>query len=383
MEGINLLDSAAVSQREVIFAENYLHDMVHMDRPADSLRARSCISRDWKLTVWQHPQPDVAVPSWQTPAPKDEVQLFHLKVDPLEKNNVAREHPEQVAAMTRQLTAWWDPARHDHRGGRSEEPFTKNLTYKTVGATRLEMKLWYPPTWQEGGKRLPAVVFFFGGGWHGGGIGQFNTIAPYLARRGMIVVTPQYRTIGQHGVAPSQCLEDAKSAMRYVYQHAGALGIDERKIAGGGRSAGGHLAAATAFSQGFDAPGEDLAIRCKPAALVLFNPVIDNGPGGFGHHLVQDYWKDFSPLHNISMSVQPPPTLFLLGDRDKFIPVETGKKYQAAMQKQGGRCDLLIYENAPHGFFAQPKYYHKTMQAVEDFLASLGYLKSGQDRTQP
>ena len=70
-------------------------------------------------------------------------------------------------------------------------------------------------------------------------------------------------------------LADAKSAMRYVYKNAAALGIDASKIAAGGISAGGHLAAATAFSKGFDDPADDLQVNCKPSALALIVPVID------------------------------------------------------------------------------------------------------------
>jgi uncharacterized sulfatase len=109
MPGINLLDSRAVSDRKIIFAENFLHDMVNMERPVESLRARSCITRDWKLTVWQDPQPDFKLPGWQTPASEDKIELFYLKKDPYEKNNLAAQHPDKVADMMRQLNAWWNP----------------------------------------------------------------------------------------------------------------------------------------------------------------------------------------------------------------------------------------------------------------------------------
>lgn len=246
--------------------------------------------------------------------------------------------------------------------------------YKTVGETSLEMKVYHPPNWEEGGGKLPAMVLFFGGGWYGGDIGQFRTIGPYLAQRGMIVVTPQYRTINEHGITPAQCLTDAKSAMRYVRKNATKLGIDAAKIAAGGISAGAHLAAATAFSKGFSAPEDDLQVSCKPDALVLFVPVIDNGPGGFAHGQVKEYWEDFSPLHNITTN--PPPTLFMIGDKDQYTPVATAEKYKAEMEKQGGRCDLKIYANADHAFNFSPKGSLSTTRDMDDFLVSLGYLNS-------
>ena len=236
------------------------------------------------------------------------------------------------------------------------------------------MKIHYPTDWQADGKKLPAIVLFFGGGWYGGDITQFRVTAPFLAERGMIVVTPEYRTISKHGVTPVQCLADAKSAMRYVYKNAAALGIDASRIAAGGISAGGHLAAATAFSKGFDDPDDDLQVNCKPSALVLIVPVIDNGPGGFAHDQVKAYWEAFSPMHNIGPN--PPPALFLVGDLDKYIPVATAHQFKAEMEKHGGRCDLKIYEKADHAFNFSPTGSKATHQDMDDFFVSLGYLKT-------
>ncbi len=251
------------------------------------------------------------------------------------------------------------------------EPVTTQFTYRKAGDAQLQMKVWYPSDWKEGQEKLPAVVFFFGGGWYTGAISQFNGLAPYLVNRGMIILTPEYRT-HRDGVTPDVCLEDAKSAMRYVYTHADELGIDTSKVAAGGRSAGGHLAAAAAFSKGFNAEGDDLSIPCKPTALVLFNPVIDNGPGGFRHEHVKDYWQDFSPLHTISTN--PPPTIFITGDKDQYTPIETAEKYKAAIEKYDGRCELIIHKGGVHGSPFGAEYYGRTLEEMDRFLVSLGYL---------
>ena len=49
----------------------------------------------------------------------------------------------------------------------------------------------------------------------------------------------------------------------------------------------------------FDEEGEDTSVSCIPKALLLFNPVFDNGPDGFEHKLVKPYWKEISPIDHI------------------------------------------------------------------------------------
>jgi acetyl esterase/lipase len=280
-------------------------------------------------------------------------------------------HYSQVE-LQRSEDSGYQPITMPQKGYQSGEPITTKFIYRKVGDAALQMKVWYPPQWHENMEKLPAIVFIFGGGWYAGDIAQFNTLAPYLAKRGMIVLTPEYRT-HRDGAPPDICLEDAKSAMRYIYSHAGELGIDPTMIAAGGRSAGGHLAAAAAFARGFDAPGDDPGITCKPSALVLFNPVIDNGPGGFRHNDVKDYWEDFSPLHTISAN--PPPTIFITGDRDQYTPIETAWKYKAEMERQGGRCDMVIHKDGVHGSPFAPQFYDRTVKTIDEFLVGLNYLE--------
>ncbi|MBN86612.1 MAG: hypothetical protein CL885_03730, partial [Dehalococcoidia bacterium] len=76
------------------------------------------------------------------------------------------------------------------------------------------------------------------------------------------------------------CIEDGKSAIRWVREHASELGIDPNRLAAGGGSAGGHVAATTGVLKGLDNPAEDASVSSRPRALVLFNPVIDTTEKG-------------------------------------------------------------------------------------------------------
>src|SRR5690606_36825431 len=123
-----------------------------------------------------------------------------------------------------------------------------------------------------------AIVFFFGGAWTMGTVEQFVPQATHLAARGMVAIVADYRVFGRHGTSAFEAIADARSAIRWVRGHAQELGIDPDRIAAGGGSAGGHLAASTALLDGPDDPGDDLRVSARPSALVLFNPAVDTSP---------------------------------------------------------------------------------------------------------
>ena len=255
----------------------------------------------------------------------------------------------------------------------------QTLFYKTVSSNgvpvELKLNMFLPAGYQPSDQR-PAIAFFHGGGWYGGRVGQFSAQCRYLALRGMVAFTAEYRCINNFKTTPQECVKDGKSVVRWIRQHAAELGIDPSRIAAGGGSAGGHVAAATALSKGFEEEGEDQTTSCRPDALVLYNPVFDNGPKGFGYGLVKDYWQDFSPIDNID--AHAPPAIVFLGTKDEFIPVETGKRFERLMKESGVRCDLHLYEGRPHGFFniwVSREDMAITIVEMDRFLTSLGYLK--------
>jgi len=222
----------------------------------------------------------------------------------------------------------------------------------------------------------PAIVFFFGGGWVGGKPSQFYPQCEHLAKRGMVAISAEYRVKSRHQVTPFGCVEDGKSALRWVRAHAKKLGIDPKRIAAGGGSAGGHVAAAVATVPGLDAEGDDLSVSCLPDALVLFNPVYDNGPGGFGHAKLKDRYPEISPMHNLKQGM--PPTIVFLWDQDSLIPVSTAEKFRDRMRELGNRSELLVYPGQPHGFFNQGKPgdgYSNTLAEMDRFLVSLGWIE--------
>ena len=249
----------------------------------------------------------------------------------------------------------------------------ETVVYKKAKDRELKLLIEKPADWKAADKR-PAIVFFFGGGWVGGSPAQFLKQSEYLATRGMVGIRVEYRVIPKGDAGPPVlCCNDAKSALRYVRAHAAELGIDPKRIAGAGGSAGGHLAAYTGLVSGQDDPQDDLAVSCKPDALVLFNPVFNNGPGQWGHERVGKRYRDFSPAHHVTKNT--PATIVFLGDEDKLIPVSVLRDFEVAMKKVGARCEAHVYPKAGHGFFNKDPYLTLTLIEADKFLAALGWLQ--------
>jgi len=252
------------------------------------------------------------------------------------------------------------------------------IPYKTVGERTLNLHIEQPADHKPGDTR-PAIVFFFGGGWVGGSPKQFEPHSQYFATRGMVGIRVDYRTIDKKNGPPTPdiCIEDAKDAIRYVRKNATDLGVDPERIAASGGSAGGHLAAATGLLPGFE--DKDAEPSSKPNAMILFNPVLDNGPeGGWGQKRVGDQFKKYSPAHNITKGA--PPTIIFLGTKDKLIPVATMERFRDNMKKTGNRCELHLWPDGPHGYFNQGKLDNKpyldTVTKTDKFLASLGWISN-------
>ena len=234
----------------------------------------------------------------------------------------------------------------------------------------------YTPADLVEGDRRPGIVFFHGGGWVDGGPEQFETYGTWLAGRNMVAVAAEYRLEKKHGTTPFESIADAFVAFDWVRRHADELHLEPDRIAAGGGSAGGHLAAALATLD--PAAVSELAAIDRPDALVLFNPVYDNSPDGYGQERLGDRWREVSPRHNLHADM--PPTLTLLGDRDELIPVATAEAFRDAMRNLGVRSELGIFGDSGHGFFnlhshrGGPDRYLKVRAAMDDFLVSLGYL---------
>jgi len=256
----------------------------------------------------------------------------------------------------------------------------ERVVYKRVGDVHLSMDIFKPKGQGRSDSPVAGIVFFHGGAWNDAHPSQFHPHCHYLASRGMLAMSAAYRVKNVHGTTPYECVTDGKSAVRWLRKHAPDLGVDPKRIAAGGGSAGGHVAAAAATVTAFEPDGEDHSISSKPDALVLFNPIVDNGPDGAGygrHDRVADRWQEVSPMHN--MATGAPPAILFLGTEDVLVSVSTVEEFKRRMNDVGSRCDLWTYDGQPHAFFnyhdGDNPYYDATVYEADKFLASLGYLE--------
>ena len=257
--------------------------------------------------------------------------------------------------------------------------------YKTVGEAKLNAYIFNPPG-HKAEDKAPAIVFFFGGGWRSGSPKQFEQHCRYLASRGMVAITADYRVSSRFDVKAKDCVMDAKDAVRWTRENAKRLGIDPKRIAAGGGSAGGHIAACTGVLKGFES--KESKVSSVPNALVLFNPALVLAPYEGGEPLPNEKLDslkermgvepmELSPLHHVQKGV--PPTIIFHGRADTTVPYATVVAFTKAMSKAGNTCELMGYEGQAHGFFnfgkGNDENFRKTLTEADQFLSQLGWLK--------
>lgn len=245
----------------------------------------------------------------------------------------------------------------------------RKVQYKETPQEDLYLYILYPQIKSE--KALPAIVYFTGGGWVNGNVyGQIPNPA-WFRDHGIIGIEADYRVKSRHGTSPIECIQDAKSAIRFVREHAKELGVDPNKIIAAGGSAGGHLAACT-FLDGGDTPGENPKISSKPNALVLHNPVLGEG---FGKEFF-DVHPEFSPILHVKKGW--PPTILSNGTKDQTTPFEVAEKFTIQMKKAGNVCELITVKDANHSCdwpVSNPNFL-PTLQRMTDFLKEQNMLNT-------
>lgn len=250
--------------------------------------------------------------------------------------------------------------------------------YKTIDTFKLKVDIFY--TDQSFKKENnTAIVFFHGGGWAYGKPGEFFTTCERYAKMGIVTFSVDYRLSIDHGEVPSktispiECVMDAKSAMRWVRENAEKFHIAQDKIVVSGQSAGGHLALCTAMIDDYNEKTDNLAIPCRPVAVLLFSACV-NAVESWCDMLLADrrdkIWS-ISPAHHMKPGL--PPMIEFHGLDDEQVPKWTVQYMETEMKKLGNYFEQHMYEGRKHYLGApDPKYstYYDDdiLKIADDFL---------------
>lgn len=243
----------------------------------------------------------------------------------------------------------------------------QKLVYKTVAGEKLALHAFYAAEPRSRPQEpRPALLLFHGGRWLYGGPEAFYPQCQYFAAKGYHCFSAQYRLGVNNQVDVRQLVDDAQDALNYLIENASELHVNPDRIAMGGGSSGGHLAAAI----GVAVPAAStLSVQPRPAALILYNPMLDLAPGTPDYPLVADYWESVSPHNHVDTEV--PPTIILVGSKDPEVPVPTAQAFCNSVSAAGGFCELAVYEGQGHGFFNHEPYLERTNARVHDFLLAI------------
>lgn len=228
------------------------------------------------------------------------------------------------------------------------------------GGIAVRVRIDYPR--RPDGVLQPALVWCHGGGFVVGDVDMTETVCRTICREADIVVASvDYRLAPEHRFPAG--LEDAMAVTRHLSRQGATLGIDARRLAVGGDSAGGNLAASACQAL----HGQD-GISIRYQALIY--PVTDltcAQPSykdlGTGYPLTADRMRNYiglylndpgqvtdpraSPLLAKSVAGQPP-ALVVVAGLDPLV--DEGIAYAERLRKEGGEAEVVEVPDHPHGF---------------------------------
>ena len=241
----------------------------------------------------------------------------------------------------------------------------------------------YRPIGSTAQQALPVLVYYHGGGWVIGDLDSHDTLCRELANgSGCAVVAVDYRMAPEHRFPAA--VDDALAATRWVRANAGSLQLDSGRMAVGGDSAGGNLAAVVAIAA---RDAGDLPI----AFQLLIYPATDQRRGapshesnGQGYLLTKDsmdYFHDHyidDPRHDLDWRASPllhtdlsrlPPAFVLTAGYDPLR--DEGLQYAQALTDAGTKSALVCFERQIHGFITMGKVLDEANTAVALCAAQL------------
>ena len=253
--------------------------------------------------------------------------------------------------------------------------------FSAPGGVELKAYVFSSPL-QKSGVNRPGIVVFHGGGWAAGEPAWAFSRARHFAELGMVAVAAQYRLSDQKSVTPVEAMSDARAAIRWIRSEAGSLGIDPKRIAAYGWSAGAHLAASAAI---FEDTAPAARFSAAPNALILVSPAVSVTSDSWFQGLLgtRGHAQDFSPDEHVRAGL--PPTLILQGSSDTVTPLAGVRRFCERLRTAKNECELHVYDGFGHLFTPagiaddgvpqpDPATAADALARADRFLRSLGFM---------
>jgi acetyl esterase len=276
----------------------------------------------------------------------------------------------------------------------SAPPAVQSVTDHAIAAETGQITVReYRPAGNTALTPLPALLYLHGGGWTIGDIETHDVLCRSLCNQAQcVVLSVDYRLAPEHPFPAAY--DDALTAFNWAVREASTLGIDASRIAIGGDSAGGNLAAAACIGLR-DKP-------VQPAFQLLIYPATDmraiapshsrNGQGYLltsdsiawftAHYLPQpasaNDWRA-SPLLAASHAKLPPALVLTAG----FDPLrDEGLQYADALSAAGVATEYICFERQIHGFITMGRVLREANTAVSLCALALRTALEGQNQPQ-
>lgn len=250
--------------------------------------------------------------------------------------------------------------------------------YRRIGERELHVDVFLPP---QGRANHAGLLLVHGGGWRAGNKSNFYPMASLLAQRGYAVFLPEFR-LSPEAPYPAG-LVDLNDAMAWARAEAAGFDIDPARIAIGGESTGGQMAALLAFTSGTrlfkPRPGAETSASAlididgvldltSPLALRYENAAGNASPAaawlGGSMEQVPDRWREASAA--LHADVRSPPTLVITSGEPRFTAGVDATC--AELHAHGTRCEVATFPGTPHAFWLFDPYVAQVVAKIDAFL---------------
>jgi acetyl esterase/lipase len=283
--------------------------------------------------------------------------------------------PAAAAGQLSESAAWAAYAPNQYQ-------ITPDITYLTSEGYESRLDLYVP---RGATAPVPVLMYFHGGFWvRGSKDASMLNILPYL-EMGFAVVNVGYR-LGRISLAPA-AVEDARCALRWVFNNAEQYRLDTSRIVTTGHSAGGHLSLMT----GMLTAEAGLDDRCPGNTPTQVAAIIDwYGPTDVGDQLqgpnrqnaVVEWFGGMPNRFEVAKRVSPleyvrrdlPPILTIHGDRDVTVPYSHAVRLHEALAAVGAKHQLHTVPGGAHGGFSREQTV-EIFTTIQRFLGEHGVLR--------